>query len=118
MIRPSGTALQIHICRKAVDFRKQVNGLSSIIQHQLEHNPMSGQLFVFLNRKKDKIRILHWERNGYVLYGKYLEEDRFFLPKGNGELTSITLEQLNWLIDGVDISLIKPHPERNYDLES
>ena len=118
MIRPVGTTLEIHICRKAVDFRKQVNGLSSIIQHQLKHNPMSGQLFVFLNRRRDKIRILFWERNGYVLYGKYLEEDRFCLPKGMDELITITIDQLNWLLDGIDISLIKPHPERKYDLVS
>ena len=116
MIRPSGTALQIHIYRKAVDFRKQVNGLSSMIQHQFNLNPMSGQLFVFLNRKKNKIRVLLWERNGYVLYGKYLEEDKFCLPKGNDDLITVTLEQLNWLLDGVDINLIKSHPERQYDV--
>lgn len=118
MIRPSGPGLQIHVCRKVVDFRKQVNGLSNIVEHQLKLNPMSGQIFVFLNRNKDKIRILHWERNGFVLFGKYLEEDQFFLPKGEGDLISITVEQLNWLLDGVDIDLIKPHPERKYDLVS
>lgn len=118
MIRPSGTRLQIHICRKAVDFRKQVNGLSSIVQHQLKLNPMSGQMFVFLNRRKDKIRILQWERSGFVLFGKYLEEDHFYLPNGEDDLVNITVEQLNWLLDGVDISLIKPHPERKYDLVS
>lgn len=118
MIRPSGTHLQIHICRKSVDFRKQVNGLSSIVQHQLKLNPMNGQIFVFLNRKRDKIRLLQWERSGFVLFGKYLEEDRFFLPKGDGDLTTITVEQLHWLLDGVDISLIKRHPKRHYDLVS
>ena len=118
MIRPTGTGLQIHIYRRAVDFRKQVNGLSGIVQHQLKLNPMSGQLFVFLNRQKDKIRILQWERSGFVLFGKYLEEDRFFLPKGDSDLITITVEQLNWLLDGVDISLINPHPERKYDLVS
>jgi len=118
MIRPSGTRVQIHICRKAVDFRKHVNGLSSIVQHQFKLNPMSGQMFVFFNRKKDKIRILQWERSGFVLFGKYLEEDHFYLPKGEGDLVNITVEQLNWLIDGVDINLIKPHPERKYDLVS
>jgi len=118
MIRPSGSDLHIHIYRKAVDFRKQVNGLSSIVQYQLKLNPMSGHLFVFFNRKKDKVKILHWERSGFVIFGKYLEQDRFSIPKSRGEIINITLDQLNWLLDGVDINLIKPHPERKYDLVS
>jgi transposase len=77
---------------------------------------MSGHLFVFFNRKKDKIKILHWERSGFVIFGKYLEQDRFSVPKSKGEIMNITVEQLNWLLDGVDINLIKPHPERKYDL--
>lgn len=62
--------------------------------------------------------MLQWERSGFVLFGKYLEEDRFYLPNGDGDLLNITVEQLNWMLEGVDISLIKPHPERKYDLVS
>lgn len=118
MMRPTGNIQQIHICRKAVDFRKYVNGLSGIVQHQLKHNPLSGEYFIFFNRKRDKIRILYWEKSGYVLYGKYLEEDKFTIPSGYGDQVTITIEQLHWLLDGIDINLIKPHPIRNYDLVS
>lgn len=116
MIRPDKTIENIFVYTKAVDFRKQVNGLSTIVQCALNQNPMSGALYVFFNRAANKVRILYWERNGFVLYGKYLEEDIFKLPKTKGQPTQITGEQLNWLLDGIDINLMVPHQSRHYDL--
>ena len=116
MIKPEQTNCQIYVHVKPVDFRKQVNGLSNLVQCVLNHNPMSGDLFVFFNRALDKVRILFWERTGFVLYSKYLEEDRFVLPKSNDPSMRITAEQLRWLLEGININLVKPHKSRHYDL--
>ena len=116
MIKPEETTFCIYVHAKPVDFRKQVNGLSAVVQCILNHNPMSGDLFVFFNRALNKVRILFWERTGFVLYGKYLEEDKFVLPSSDEQPMRITPEQLRWLLEGININLIKPHKSRHYDL--
>lgn len=116
MIRPDKSVTKVHVGVKPVDFRRLVNGLSMIIQYDFEQDPLCGELYVFFNRQRNKVRILYWEKNGFVLYGKYLEEDKFVLPKTGEEITTITGEQLNWLLDGIDISKIKPHPIRSYQI--
>jgi transposase len=115
MIRPYVQLERVFIYRKFVDFRKQVQGLSAIVQYTLELDPMSGDLYVFFNRRADKIRIIYWDANGYVLFGKYLEEDKFHLPSGgDDDHVCITGQQLNWLIDGININCLRPHPHRQY----
>lgn len=116
MIRPSKEIERIYIYRQTVDFRKQVNGLSAIVQHVMQHNPMSGCLYVFFNRALNKVKILYWERNGFVMYSKHLEADRFVLPRSDSDQMQVTGEQLNWLLDGIDISLIVPHEAKEYDI--
>ena len=64
-----------------MDFRKGINGLSVLVEEQLIHNPFSGQLFVFINRRRDKIKILYWERAGFCLWQKRLEQERFKWPE-------------------------------------
>lgn len=114
MIRPDAQLERVFIYRKHVDFRKHVQGLSAIVQYTLELDPMSGDLYVFFNRRADKIRIIYWDSNGYAIFGKYLEEDRFYLPNGDDDQVCITGEQLNWLIDGININYLRPHRKRRY----
>jgi len=67
MIRPSD-AIRVHLCRDVVDFRKQMRGLSVLVEEQLELDPFSTRLFAFCNRRKDQVKLLLWERNGFVLF--------------------------------------------------
>jgi transposase len=60
MMRPSNDIDVVWLCRAAVDFRKGINGLSILVEEQLSHDPFSGQLFVFVNRKCDKVKVLYW----------------------------------------------------------
>jgi len=60
MIRPSNDLDVVWLCRNAVDFRKGINGLSVLVEDQLVRDPFNGQLFVFVNRRRDKIKILYW----------------------------------------------------------
>ncbi len=69
----------------------------------------------FTNRQRNKIKCVMWEDNGFVMYYKALAEEKFKWPKPADELLSLTGEQINWLLDGYDISLFKGHKKLQYD---
>ena len=94
----------IYMHLEAVDFRKSINGLVVVVEQQLELSPLSGALFVFSNKKRDKLKILYWDKTGFALWYKRLEKQRFKWPK-NDQLSRLVLseQQLNWLLGGYDI---------------
>lgn len=71
MMRP-GDEVEVYLHRGIVDMRKSINGLSAIVEQELGLSPFAPQLFVFCNRKRDKIKILYWERSGFVLWYNHL----------------------------------------------
>jgi transposase len=114
MIRPPNEGVEIYLCVEPVDFRRQANGLAALVESELQRNAFSTQLFVFSNRRKNQCRILVWERNGFVLWSKRLEKNRFPWPRGDEEVLSLTGRELNLLLDGYDIFRFKPHPALAY----
>ncbi len=114
MIRPD-SQLRVYLCREPVDMRKSIDGLSVLVQEAMALNPFEDAVFVFGNRACDKVKILAWERNGFVLWYKRLERERFQWPErlGVGTVT-LTGEQLNWLLDGYDIGRMQPHKVLHY----
>jgi len=115
-MRPSTDLPAVHLCRDIVDFRKGINGLAILVEHVLEHDPFSEQLFVFCNRKRDKVKILYWERNGFCLWQKRLEKARFKWPRqADDEVVTFTGQQINWLLDGYDVMNMKPHESLFYN---
>lgn len=96
--------------------RKAINGLSILVEQGLELDPFAPALFVFANRGRDKIKILYWERTGFVLWYKRLEKHRFAwsLP-GDAEVVSLTGRELNWLLDGIDVFAMRPHEEISFE---
>ena len=70
MMRPSNELPAVFLCRDIVDFRKGINGLAILAEEAFELDPFSAQLFVFCNRKRDKIKILYWETSGFCLWQK------------------------------------------------
>ncbi|WP_419583170.1 IS66 family insertion sequence element accessory protein TnpB, partial [Thiolapillus sp.] len=99
-LRPHPRMPQIYLYREPVDFRKSFRGLAAIIEQELGHNPFEGALYAFTNRRRDKIKLLYWEGNGFVLYYKSLAEEKFHWQGGEEELVSLTGQQINWLLDG------------------
>jgi transposase len=85
------------------DMRKSINGLSDIVANQLGLDALSGQYFVFCGRRRNTLKIIYWDRNGYALWYKRLEVDRFRWPRNEDEAQAITGEQLGWLLSGLDI---------------
>lgn len=114
-LRPSNSLPTIYLYRDSIDFRKGHRGLSAIVQMELGHDPFSGILYVFRNRAFDKLKILFWENNGFVLYYKSLAEEKFLWPSASDQLQTINGEQLNWLIEGYDIARMKPHKVLRYE---
>lgn len=97
---------QVYVYLEPVDMRKSIDGLAAIVELELELSPFSPALFVFCNRARDKVKLLYWERNGFVLWYKRLEKQRFRWPK---HLAQLSTEQLSWLLDGLDIEAMQPH---------
>ena len=115
VMRPSRTLAQVFLYRDPIDFRKSFNGLAAIVERELGHNVFEGHLYAFTNKRRNKIKCLHWERNGFVLYYKSLAEEKFKWPKQDNEVISLTGEQLNWLLDGYNLNAMKPHKKLLYE---
>ncbi|MDN3370312.1 IS66 family insertion sequence element accessory protein TnpB [Ralstonia pseudosolanacearum] len=105
--------LKVYLHREAVDFRKSINGLSALVEQSLGLDPFASAVYVFRNRRADRIKILGWDRNGFWLLLKRLEADRFAWPR-EAAVASLSVEQLHWLLDGIDISAVRRHPQRHY----
>ena len=114
-LRPALTMPQIYLYRQPVDFRKQSNGLAAIVEGELGHNPFSGGLYVFTKRRYNRIKLLMWEGNGFVLYYKALLEEKFIWPKGDDQVISLTGQQINFLLDGLDIMALRGHRKLEYE---
>ena len=114
-IRPSLSLPQVYLYLKPVDFRKSFKGLSAIVECELGHDPFAGYLYAFTNRRRNKIKCLFWEHSGFVLYYKSLSEETFKWPTSEQEVMSLTGQQINWLLDGYDISAMKPHKKLQYE---
>jgi len=114
-MRPSDDLPRVYLCREVVDMRKAIDGLSVLVENLLSLNPFDPHLFAFCNRRRDKIKILYWEGNGFVLWYKRLERERFFWPRdGDEDVLTLTGRELNWLLDGYDLSKMKPHRKLEY----
>ena len=107
---------QVYVCLEPTDMRKAMNGLSVMVAEQLSANPLSGDLFLFFNRRKDIVKILYWHQNGYVLHHKRLEKLRFILPLNEKSPSSLEISevQLHGLLAGLDFTLMKKFPDIDY----
>ena len=107
--------LRVYLHRDAVDFRMSINGLSALVQQLLGLDPFARAVYVFRNRRRDKIKLLGWDSNGFWLLLKRLEQDKFFWPRDQA-LAVLTVEQLQWLLDGINIEAMRRHSPRVYRL--
>ena len=94
-----------------VDFRKQRNGLCLLVKGYLRDNPLQDRtLFAFVNKRHDSIKLLYWDGTGFALWTKTLEKDHFSWIKKDGNVKKkISAKELKWLLQGVDINVVKTH---------
>jgi transposase len=109
---PSHT--RVYLALGSTDMRKEINGLSILVEGKLSLNPFSGHLFVFCNRRRSTLKILFWDRNGFALYQKRLEKDRFRWPETKEEVMEIGPRELSFLLEGLDFKSVHPHRELHY----
>jgi transposase len=107
----SATAFaKCYLHREAVDFRKWIDGLAAIVKAEMQLDPYGAYVFAFTNRRRDKIKCLYWDRTGYAIWYKRLEEQRFQWPKrGDETVVTLTPQQFDWLLDGYDVTRMRPH---------
>jgi transposase len=116
MLRPEGK-VRVYLYVDPVDMRKSIDGLSALVEQEMDLSPMNEALFVFCNRSRDKVKILCWERNGFIVWYKRLEKQRFRWPKA-GDTLQLSGQALNWLLDGFDIFHNQPHKAASFDTVS
>jgi len=105
---------RVYVAASAVDFRKAINGLTALIVEQYEMAPNDGSVYVFYNRNADRVKCLFWDKNGFVLYHKRLERGRFKLGKSADDSYTITHQQLDWLLAGLDFKLMAEFPRLDF----
>jgi transposase len=97
------------IYRSGCDMRKGYDGLSGLVRNEWKKDPLSGDVFIFLSKQRNKIKLLHWQNDGFVIYSKRVEKGTFELPKEKlaGNNIEITAHQLQFILDGIYLSSIK-----------
>lgn len=100
---------KFHLLSQPADMRKSFDGLAGLVQNNLENNPYSGDVFIFINKQRNKIKLLHWQGISFTLYYKRLEKGTFELPSYDANVGSITIgyTQMVMIVDGLSIKNIQ-----------
>lgn len=114
------TTHRFHLYSKPADMRKGFNGLCGLIQNDLSRSPTNGSVYIFINKTRDKVKLLHWSGSSFIMYYKRLESGTFEIPYYDQKIGSISLSysQLVLLIDGVSITDISRRKRYKPQLEN
>ncbi len=96
-------AEHIYIACGYTDLRKSIDGLAMMVQKNFELDPFSNSLFLFCGKRNDRIKVLYWEGDGFVLLYKRLERGRFQWPRNKEQARQISLQQFRWLMEGLSV---------------
>ena len=104
-----GLRVRVYLCTSPTDMRKGFDTLAVLVREGLGYDPLSGHLFLFVGRRRDRLKLLYWDRDGYALWYKRLEQGTFRLPVVKPETASIELKasELAMLLEGIDLRSIK-----------
>jgi len=115
MLLPS-PGMKVYLALGSTDMRKSINGLSILVETSMELDPFSGHLYVFCNRRRNILKILYWDRNGFCLWHKRLEKHRFRWPDLESDVLKIGQRELMWLIEGLEIAQKDAHRSLSYSI--
>ena len=104
-----GLRVRVYLCTSTTDMRKGFDTLAVLVRDDLDYDPLSGHLFLFVGRRRDRIKILYWDRDGYALWYKRLEKGTFRMPVAKEGATHVELKasELAMLLEGIDLRSIK-----------
>ena len=108
-------SVRVYLCLTACDMRKSFDSLAALVRSQMELDPLGGHLYVFWSRRKDRVKILYWDRDGFAVWAKRLEEGTYALPFcESGEVRrEITAQELAALLSGIDLNQAKRRKRYN-----
>jgi len=106
--------MHVYVAVGAVDMRKQIDGLSILVADHFSMDPFAGHMFAFSNRRRTVVKVLYWDRNGFCLWQKRLERERFRWPESRQEVLRLGHRELRWLLDGLDIEKSRGHQRLTY----
>jgi len=101
------TSVRIWLASQATDLRKSFDSLAELVRQQLASDPLSGQLFVFRNKRADRVKLLYWDEDGFVIVYKRLEAGTFRFPRVETASVEIRAADLQMLLDGIDLASVK-----------
>ena len=101
------SAVRIWLATQATDLRKSFDTLAEVVRQQLGSDPLSGQLFVFRNKRADRVKLLYWDEDGFVIVYKRLEAGSFRFPAAAAARVEVRAADLQMLLDGVDLESVK-----------
>jgi transposase len=96
-------AVRVYLARQPADLRKSFDGLAALASGSLALDPLSGHLFVFVNKRRDRIKILYWDRDGLAVWAKRLERGTFRIPAAAADRVEMTTAELAALLAGIDL---------------
>lgn len=104
-----GLRVRVYLCTCPTDMRKGFDTLAVLVRESLGYDPLSGHLFMFVGRRRDRLKILYWDRDGYALWYKRLEKGTFRMPVARDGATHVELKasELAMLLEGIDLRSIK-----------
>ena len=106
-------SVRVYLCASACDMRRSFDGLHALVTQSMELDAFAGHLFVFGNRRRDRIKILYWDRDGFAVWAKRLEQGTYAMPFGDSGIVDrekrreITAAELGALLSGIDLSQAK-----------
>ena len=107
------SSTKIWLYREPTDMRKSFNGLAALVKHQLQESALSGDLFIFLNRRRTLMKILYFDRSGYCIWFKKLEQGLFQVPPYHETKIPLNYTQLKLILEGIDLSSIRQRKRYN-----
>lgn len=106
--------VQVYLHLEPIDFRAGINSLSVLVQEEMALDPFAPAVFAFCNRRRDRMKLLFFDRSGFVMILKRLTDDKFRWPRRQETVVQLSTEQLHWVLDGIDIDAMVRHPARQY----
>ena len=106
-------AVRVYFATQPVNLRRSFDGLSNEVRHTLGHDPLEGHVFVFLNRRKNQVKLIVWTRGGFTIVHKRLERGTFTFPAqvtAGATCVAIDVHELAMLLEGIDVSRVKAKP--------
>lgn len=99
-------SVRVYLCLNPCDMRRSFDGLHALVRDHLQLDAFAGHLYLFANRRRDRLKILYWDNSGFAIWAKRLEAGAFAIPCGEAGATrfEITVEELGALLSGIDLS--------------